>query len=42
MLQFDSSKGFTVSEVEDIRSEVASQWKEAFKEDNTQIGRAHV
>lgn len=35
MLQFDSSKGFTVSEVEDIRSEVASQWKEAFKEDNT-------
>lgn len=35
MLQFDSSKGFTVSEVEDVRSEVASQWKEAFKEDNT-------
>lgn len=35
MLQFDSSKGFTVSEVEDVRSEIASQWKEAFKEDNT-------
>ncbi len=35
MLIFDSSKGFSVSELTDIRDEVAEQWKTAFKKDNT-------
>lgn len=35
MLIFDTSKGFSVSELTDIRDEVAQAWKTAFKKDNT-------
>lgn len=35
MLNFDTQKGFSVSEVSDIRDEVSEQWKTAFKKDNT-------
>lgn len=32
MLIFDSETGFEVTEVEDLRTEIASDWQEAFKE----------
>lgn len=32
MLQFDSEKGFYVSEIEDVRAEVTNVWKEAFRQ----------
>ena len=33
-LTFDPETGFSVDEVSDIRSQVAQQWKDAFKTDN--------
>lgn len=35
MLKFDSDTGFSVSSTSEIREEVAEDWKEAFKKDNT-------
>lgn len=35
MLQFDPNSGFTITEIADLRDEVAQQWKNAFKADNT-------
>lgn len=32
MLQFDSEKGFYISEIEDVRAEVSNVWKEAFRQ----------
>lgn len=35
MLQFDPETGFSISEISDTREQVAQEWKNAFKADNT-------